>query len=542
MHQATPGQRSRQLWLIGLACLTVTLWFYASTLHIAFVGDDLAYVRPNPNWLRDALLPGVTWQYRPLPQLLLRALSTLGGLRPEVLHLLNLSIHAGIGVGLALWLRQVGMEPRVWTIAPLIFVSRGIGYEVLVWPSDLSYLLVVALTLITLSSWDHYLRGRGNRYRVWTLVGFTLAILSSEVALVLLPLYLLYDLIVHPEKSLWLHLPVTGERRRGGVREYGPLLLKDSLRYLPFVLVVVGFLGAKVAHHHTLFLTSYVAESAPAPAPVPSGMELAGRMPADRTWFGMFNTPRRALLDLLLGATYLFLPITTSFSNQDSMLTRHAALVLLPWLALHVWVFWKGQPVTRFLLAWVYLYLLPVAVASVPSSRYFYVSTVPAASLVAVAFVTVWKWLERRVHDKLIAPAAVALVALLVYGESSFVHARMEEWRQGSDLMKNALATLERELGPDVRRVYLFNLPRNVPGPYPSGVVFGNAADYLAVMLHRPRQDVAVIPVYDRPFVGGTWPTIGKYMTRVELREGLREPESLAYEFALAPPRIVRLY
>jgi hypothetical protein len=65
---------------------------------------------------------------------------------------------------------------------------------------------------------------------------------------------------------------------------------------------------------------------------------------------------------------------------QDSWLTRHPWLVLVPWLAFQVLILWKGGPLPRFLLIWMYLYLLPLAVAGVPGARYYFMATVPGAA------------------------------------------------------------------------------------------------------------------------------------------------------------------
>jgi len=442
---------------------------------------------------------------------------------------------------LSLGLHRLGVDRRVCAVASVIFISRGISYEVVTWITELSYLSVVVYTLLTFSWWDRYLGGQGARYLGWTVAGFAAAVFTIEHALLLLPLYFLFDLIVRPKKSLWFHVPPRGERKRDWWRQHRLPLLKDSMRYVPFLLVALALFTVKSAHHHGLVWSSMPSNGATAAAPVPPGAEVTARLPAERTWFGMLNTPRRAYLDLLLSASYLFLPIGSCYGAEDSWLTRHPWLCLLPWLVVHLWVAWKGRPVTRFLLAWVYVYMLPLALAGVPEARYYYMATVPAAGLLGLLLHAVWSWLSRWVRVGVLGPVIVALLALLIYGEGIFVRARLEEWKVASGLVQRTLAWLRQDLDSETRGVYLVNLPWGVPGPFWTAYAFENAAEYLPLMLRPPRPDVRAYPVYDRSFVGGRWPTIGTYMSLEQVRERLREPQFIAYQFVADPPRIIRM-
>ena len=527
------------LWLIGLGCLALTAALYYPTLRFYFVGDDVAFVNPYPGWLRAALLPSPFWHYYPLNQFLLHVLPALSGRRPEVMHVLNLLLHAGAGVGLTLLLRRLGVDRVGCVVASLFFVSRGIGYEVVTWITELSYLSVVVYTLLTLHWWDRYLRGKGTRYLGWTVVGFAAAVLTIEHALLLLPLYFLYEVIIQPAGRSWLHWPWSAAGRREGWVLFGQGVLRGGRKYVPLVLVVAAFVSVKVATHGGLTWTN--AATASAAAPVPSGEQVTTRLASDRTWHGILNTPRRAYLDLLLSASYLFFPIGGCYAAEESWLTRDPWLYLLPWLVVHVWVVWKGRPVTRFLLAWVYLYMLPLAVAGVPQARYYYMAMLPAAGLVGVAWGGVWNWLARWVRGSLLVALTVALLGGLIYGEASFIRARQQEWKLASDLVRRSLTLLDRDLTQQVRRVLMVNFPFGVPSSFWPGWAFNNAAFHLHRMLHPPRTWVEMRVVYDRSLVGERWATIGEYAAAEKIREELGQPGVIGYEFLGRPPWIKRL-
>ena len=533
--------RGRHLWLIGLGCLALTVAFYHPAFQLAFVGDDVWFVRPNPHWLRDALTPSSTnFHYFPVYQILLAALPALTGWHPEVMHALNFLLYAGVGLALCLWLRQLGVGWRACIVACVFLMSRGINYEVVTWITELGYILVVVLTILSCAWWDRYLSGRGAKYLVWTLAGFAVAVFTIEHAMLLLPLYAAFEWIMHPGATRRPGQPAASGNGPYRWRRLGGRLVRMSLRYVPFVLVVLAFFAVKLGFHGGL-LSSHVAQPTASAKPLPSGERLMAELPRDRMWLGILNTPRRAYGDLLLSTSYLFLPIGACHGADDTLLTRHAWLVLVPWLALHLWIVWKGQPIARFLLAWMYLYLLPLAMASVPQARYYFLATIPAAGLVGLGVSGLHDRLSRRVPRLALDALAVLLLTALVYGEGVFVRARLREWTLASDLVRQTTSRLQQDLGRGVREVYLLNFPRGVPGPFWNGYAFGVSAELLQLMLHPPRTDVVVHPVYDRSFVAGSWPTVGTYTSAEELRGRLQQADVIAYEFLGSPPWIARL-
>ena len=155
------------LLVVSLACLAVVAILYRGALDCSFAGDDIAYFFGDPHWLRHALLPiSNVWHYRPLNEVVLHLSAALTGTRAVGMHAVNLLVHAASGVGLFLLLRRFGVERRACLIAPLVFVSRGIGYEAVTWISTLSYLMTVVYALLTVAWWDSWLQGKGDRYAV----------------------------------------------------------------------------------------------------------------------------------------------------------------------------------------------------------------------------------------------------------------------------------------------------------------------------------------------------------------------------------------
>lgn len=525
---------------LGAACLALTLALYHPALGFYFVGDDVAFVHPRPDWLRTALLPAGEWHYYPLTQAGFALLGILSRWQPAPLHLLALVLHALVGAGLALWLARFGVTVWARWLAALFFLSRGIHYEVVIWITELSYLAVALCTLATLASWDRYLAGQGGRHLAWTALGFAIAVFTIEHALILAPLYLLYELAMRPASAAGetLRPPrlALWDARRGPGH-----LVRAALKYAPFVLIAVAFLAIKRAHHIGLSWSAASAALQAAPPLIPSGMELTTRLPPERVWLGMFNAPLRAWRDLLSAAGFLVLPSGLARTLDDGWLTRHAWLCLAPWLALHAGILWKGPRLARLLLGWIYLYELPLAVAGVPQARYHYLAALPAAALVALGAQAACS----RPCEGMPRTAALALVAALAIaigvGERRFISARMREWSEASGIVRGAVAELQRSLPAGTRELVLVNLPRGVPAPFGPAYAFANAAEHLPAMLRPPRQEVTVRTVYDRTFVSDRWPTIGSYASRDSIERLAQAPATALYEFSGAPPWLAPL-
>ena len=523
--------------LHAAACLAVALALYRPGLGLGFVGDDVAFLHPRADWLRAAILPGGDWHYYPVTNLSFALLGRLSGLDPWPLHLLEVVLHAAVGLGVSLLLARFGFGPWTRLLAALFFVTRGIHYEVALWITELSYVIVAILSLLTLVWWDRYLRGGGRRWLAWTALGFAVAVFTIEPALLLAPLYALYDLLLgrfgrpasarDPATTRWTTLAPSR-------------LVRDARKYVPVALIAVAFLGIKRANAAGLLWSSVAASQEAAPAPIPSGMEVETRPSLDRTWRGNLNTARRAWLDLLSAFHFLVLPTAWTAGADDNLLVRHPWVWLVPWLALHALILWRGPPLARFLLAWVYLYELPLALGSVPQARYQYFASMPASALVAIGVAA----LVRRIGSPAARRLAVAAVAVLAIGiglgEARFIRARIAEWTLASDLVRATAGELRR-LPAEVTSAVLVNLPRGVPGPYWTAYAFANAAEFLPLMMKPPRPELEVRAVYDRTFVAGHWPTIGRFASRASIEAEAAKPGTVVYEFTGAPPWFRRL-
>lgn len=520
--------------ILGLACLAVVGLLYFRAVGFGLVGDDVGFVHPDPDWLQHILRPSGQWHFYPLNTAVCALLGIVSGGHPAPLHMINLILHAGVGVALGAWLARFGLNVWIRLLVAVFFVSRGIHYEVVAWITELSYLSVSLYTLLALACWDHYLRGHGTRYLAATAATYVAAVFTIEHALLIAPICFLYDVLLGPSA---LSVIEDTARRPHWTRRSWRTLAADALKYLPFVLVIVTFLGIKRLLHVGLSMS--LATGSGPPPPVASGMDVTLLLPSDRTWLGFLNTPVRAYRDLLSATTFLFLPTSLAFGPDDGVLTRFEWIVLIPWLAVQIGILWKGSPLARFLLIWVYVYELPLAAGSVPQARYYYMASMPASALVGVELAALYRRLAGTSSRAVVTPLTVALMAALVIGESRFIGARLGEWKAASDLVRTTANDVQTWLSPNQGALVLVNLPRSVPGPFWPAYAFANAAENLPMLFHPPRRHLDTHVVYDRTFVDERWPTIGRYMPRDSIDQLVASPGTGVFEFTGRPPRVV---
>ena len=119
--------------ILGLACLAVVGLLYFRAVGFGLVGDDVGFVHPDPDWLQHILRPSGQWHFYPLNTAVCALLGIVTGGHPAPLHMINLILHAGVGVALGAWLARFGLNVWIRLLVAVFFVSRGIHYEVVAW-------------------------------------------------------------------------------------------------------------------------------------------------------------------------------------------------------------------------------------------------------------------------------------------------------------------------------------------------------------------------------------------------------------------------
>jgi protein O-mannosyl-transferase len=185
---------------------------YGNTLFNDFAQDDQIYIFENhavtAHSLREIFLPNtLSHVFRPLSFLTFSVNWSISGARPFAYHLCNLVLHAAVTCLLYLLLRRL-LEalPRATEIAfaaASLFAVHPIHTEAVANVVGRPELLAAGFLF---GAWLLHLAG----HPVLALVGFALALLSKESAVVFLPLVLVADYLRGSLKQPWRYFSLAG--------------------------------------------------------------------------------------------------------------------------------------------------------------------------------------------------------------------------------------------------------------------------------------------------------------------------------------------
>jgi protein O-mannosyl-transferase len=383
---------------------------YYESLFTPFINiDDPFYIEHNP-YIRDLSWRGIyeifsniiVTNYFPLQILSYAVDFRIWQLQPFGYHLHNLLLHILNAVLIFLLLKKIFSQPWVSFLAALLFALHPVNVESVTWVAERKNVLSMAFMLLSLGAYLYYLEEQ-KPIRRWTfyaaaLLLFLLALLAKVSAVVLPPLFLLYDLCFLRRK--W----------RGMIRDKLPFFGMALLFSL--ITVWVYHSGKQLAEYHggspyTNFLT-------------------------------MMNVVVEYIHSLILPVSldfYYYTPISQSFFESQVLLSL-GALFLFAFLA---WRSWRRNRVFFFWLAWFFISLLPVLnIIPIPilrADRYMYL---PAVGLFYLLSLGLWKMGE-RVNPGYRFPILL-LAGVLIAGSYGFLTVeRNKLWKDYMNLWEENL-------------------------------------------------------------------------------------------------------
>jgi protein O-mannosyl-transferase len=189
--------RENRLVLAFLAILVFVL--YANSLGNGFVSDDVGGFLRNPNLGRiSSVFSGPA--HFSVSAFLQYAAFHIGGLHPFVFRIINIFSHIGVVI-LIYMILGLSLGKRIAIIAAVLFAVHPIFTESISWISGGLYSLYAFFFLL---SFLFYLFAQSNqRYFRWSILFFMLSIFSSEKALVLFLVFILYEMVFGDLKHNW---------------------------------------------------------------------------------------------------------------------------------------------------------------------------------------------------------------------------------------------------------------------------------------------------------------------------------------------------
>lgn len=351
----------RTHWLRLAACaalIVVALTLYWPATTAWFYEDDLQWLAGTLTFEPAGLFDVSAQQhfFRPVIALYFWAATPLFDGSPVSFHWANHVLHAANALLVLLLAGAVGFRPRLAFFAALLFVSMPAYVEAITWVSALAEPVTTFFGILSVYG---VLRARREGKSGWTLlavVGFALALMTHESAVVLLPLLVLAD---------WAFVP-----EPGGARP--PLWTAPVARlrrFAPYILLLAIYLAADLAVNRR----NYLVEE------------------------GHYRIGLHAVENAL---GY----VVTLYAGKRNLVSFIGVGIVLALLLL------RGTPRVIVASAWLLLTILPFAFFTwETTSRYAYMPAVGMALLLTEALL----WLEGWLARWMTARARIAFVSLL---------------------------------------------------------------------------------------------------------------------------------
>ena len=367
----TSKSRGMRRWVASVCALTFLA--YLGTLRFGFVHDDRGQIVGNPAVHSWHAVPGYftshVWaavapaflgnDYRPLFLLWLRINDSLFGLHASGWHFTSVLAHVTATFCVFLLAHKIIGEWPVALCGALIFGLHPVHIEAVAWISGVPEPLAGALMIAAYLCWVCSREAGGRRWFSVSLVLYTLALLTKETAIMLVPIIF---------ASLWSGFPqpVFPQPHSRAQRAW------QSLRVLvPFILLTLLYLGVR-----TLALKGF---SHPA---------------AKIRWLTVVLTWPSLLLFYL---RLLLLPVGLSpfygleFVSHPTLANCALPAAAILAVAVGLWMWAARVRAVALMIPWLVFPLLPVLNVQVfgngnfAHNRYLYLPSVGFAILVAMA-------------------------------------------------------------------------------------------------------------------------------------------------------------
>ncbi len=217
-----------------LLVILLSLASYFNVFENEFVWDDHVFILNNADIRSFSNLPlffseDVDGLYRPLRSLYYTFVYSLAGKNEFLYHFNSLFLHTIISVLVFLLIYEIIAKKNVALIAALIFAVHPIHTGRVANITASFDLLGIFFMLLAFYFYVKFSKLNKNKYLLWSLLAFLIAVFSSEEAIVLPILIILYEFCFNKEKFSKL-------------KNYVPYFVV-ALFYLIVRFVVIGFKG-----------------------------------------------------------------------------------------------------------------------------------------------------------------------------------------------------------------------------------------------------------------------------------------------------------
>ncbi len=509
--------------LAAIALFAAALYWPATRCGLVSDGWALLYIGSRP-W-RQALTTRLSYHFIPGTHLLNVVQWRVLGLHDAWYQAVNLLGLALVAAALYLLGRRLFGRADLALLAALIFLANSSYYEVPMWTGVGNFQSLAAL-LYLLGVGAAIEAGRSPRPLGWSLafaVCGLAAFFTYEPAFSLLPAGVLAAALLAPAED---------ERERGWRALWRRVRTPGAAATAAVAVALVVKLRLAAAGDQPLLLPHSLSDAAVRVLFMVRGV------------IGIFTLRAHGTVvqRILQAGTPLDFGQPAFYALLVVWLAVFAAIAgaLVRW----------GTPAIRFLTLWFAVHFALLSIAVTPQSRHYYLAALPAAllsaALICGAARRLVPALARRPEQSVAAPAAVALVALvlLVPGAKGDLDRAAGLFAQATAATREIRALAQARLAeqPPLRSVNVVNLPAAVAGDGVSAYFFVNGMHdmiELATAGSVPRDQVHLLQTLDAQARPGQFANGSRHATAAEVYAAVNDLSSLTLLFD-QPTRSVR--
>ncbi len=424
------------LLLIGIATFSV----YLNAVGNEFVFDDHLMITNRPVIQSLSNLSYILKDYRPFRGLIQMLEFQCFGLNPVGYHLVNISLHIFTSLTVFAVIKRLTGQLGLGFLTAIIFALHPIQTDAVTYISGLRDVLAGFFYLLGFWLFLIYRRTEKVKFLLMALGAYGLGVLSKEVAITLVAMFLLYD--VFSNLSAWTE---AGMEKRGNLYR---AVVQTFVRYRYFYLSVTA-LGFAVAYYYIVL------------------MHASGRIFGTRIgWWGgsvllnyltaskvMMYYLKQLLFPIHLSEDYMGIGIVAKSPFQASAILSFIGVCVYLFLAVRLYV---QRSFIGFALFWFFIGLTPV-LQFIPhhelmSEHYLYIPSVGFAFFLALTINDLYKRCYSETARKLMYCGA-ALV-LILYAARTIV--RNRDWSNDLSLVTKHLTLFPNAPRANLELGYLY--------------------------------------------------------------------------------------
>ncbi|MFX0136360.1 MAG: glycosyltransferase family 39 protein [Candidatus Hodarchaeota archaeon] len=423
-----------------VAILCSILILFCVNIKDFFLSDDfvfLFYSHFFTIWTNPLLA------IRPFATIIFEAQNSIFGFEPQGYHLINIGIHIFNSYLVYFIIKELTNNENTSIIGSLMFATFPISSETVIWISAQSDLWMTAFILLSFFSYLKYNKQSKLIWLILSLIYFSFAILSREIAIIFILIFFSYDVFF--DESFIKYFKESTE----------PLIKlkkigKYCIKYLPFLAIIIILYPLFIFYKKVgLNFTPY--------------FKFASFLDFFPNSFFPLFLDNSNLYKILFFVSFFSLIVCFIFIFKSQNKVLKLSLI---WIIIII----AGFALFNLTSIDIYFYLLILSLNAVPQGRFLYVIAVGVVIFYSNILALLYK---KKFNTRFKLPISrkyifSSFVFFLLIGNSFLIFSQNYNWKRASRISYNILIKTFNTVpvGTESVNIYFINVPDHINNPF----------------------------------------------------------------------------